>query len=160
MANIFKKFENWWYFHMANPVVRRGEHGGFKWCFRRFWLEIETVSGNLKMRFTAGEHPFAYLLAGEDDSNIYGFCQLIYQTGMLLTTDQKFANDIAKAFKQYNARLEKAAKVEEDETEEEAALEFEKRVQEHVELPPKVRRKEEKRINKEFKKASKKLPEE
>lgn len=118
---------------MRNPIIRKGEKGGFKWVFRRFWFEITTLSGNFKARFTAAEHPYGYLLAGKDDVNIEGFCQTVYEVSMLLTTDQGFVNDIQKAIRKYSTRLEKQAKVEEDEIEEKIALENEKQVQEKVE---------------------------
>ena len=118
---------------MRNPIIRKGEKGGFKWVFRRFWLEITTLSGNFKARFTAAEHPYGYLLAGKDDVNIEGFCQTVYEVSMLLTTDQGFVNDIQKAIRKYSTRLEKQSKVEEDEIEEKIALETERQVQEKVE---------------------------
>lgn len=118
---------------MRNTTVRKGEKGGFKWKFRRFWLEVSTLSGNWSAKWTAAEHPYGYLLAGKDDANIEGFCQTMYEIGMLLTTDQGFVNDIQKAIRKYSTRLEKQAKVEEDEIEEKIALENEKQVQEYVE---------------------------
>lgn len=154
--SIFEKIQTWWYLHLANPVVREGESGGFKWRFRRFGLEIETVSGNFKAKWSADEHPFAYLLVGKDDSNIKGFATDVYLVSKLLTTEPKFAKDIEKAIQRYDERLAKAVKVVEDEVEEKAALEFEKEVQEHLDLPEKERKKEEKRIEKEFKKNVKK----
>ena len=151
------KFKKWWWFSMRNPIVREGEHGGFKWRFRRFTLEISTVSDNWRARWTAAEHPYGYLLAGSGDENIEGFAQTMYEVGMLLTTDQGFVNDIQKALKKYSSRLEKkAAKdIVEDETEEKIALEAEKQVQEHVELPRKERKKVERDINKRFKASAK-----
>ena len=140
---------------MSNPKVRSGEKGGFKWVFRRFWLEITTLSGNFKARFTAGEHPYGYLIAGKDDDNISGFCEMLYMVGMLLTTDQGFVNDIRKAIDKYDKRLQKQNPVVEDETEEKIALETEKAVQEHIEMPKKERRKVESDINGRFKKAMK-----
>lgn len=142
---------------MRNPIVREGEHGGFKWRFRRFTLEISTLSGNWRARWTAAEHPYGYLLAGSGDENIEGFAQTMYEVGMLLTTDQGFVNDIQKALKKYSSRLEKkAAKdIVEDETDEKIALEAEKQVQEHIELPRKERKKRERDINKRFKESAK-----
>ena len=150
-----EKFLKWWWFTVKNPVVRKGEYGGFKWCFRRFWLDISTLSGNFQCRFMADEHPYGYLLAGKDDENIKGFVNTLYEIGKLLTTDQGFVNDIQKAIKKYSQRLDKqAAKaVVEDETEEKIALETEKAIQEHIELPKKERRKVERGINSRFKKA-------
>lgn len=142
---------------MRNPIVREGEHGGFKWRFRRFTLEISTVSDNWRARWTAAEHPFGYLLSSKDDDNIIGFCQTIYEVGALLTTDQGFVNDIQKALKKYSSRLEKkAAKdIVEDETEEKIALEEEKQVQEAIGMSRKERKKRERDINKRFKESAK-----
>lgn len=118
-------------------------------------MELGTKSENWSAKWTAAEHPYGYLVSGKDDANIIGFCQTMYEIGMLLTTDQGFVNDIQKALKKYSARLEKQAKVVEDETEEKIALESEKAVQEFVELPEKEKKKETKRIDKKFKKAVK-----
>lgn len=132
--------------------MRRGEAGAFKWVFRRFWLEIETKSGNFKARFTAAEHPYGYLLAGKDDENIHGFCQMIYYVGMLLTTDQGFTDDVRKAVSKYNKRLEAVKPAQDGE---EAAIAEVREVQKHIELPKKERRKVERDINGRFKKAVK-----
>lgn len=148
-----------WYFKVKNPVVRKGESkdGAFRWTFRRFWLEIETLSGNFKARFTADEHPFAALLSDESDKNTPGFAEILYTVGMLLTTEQKFANDIQNAIKRYQDRMMKSAKVDEDEIEEKIALETEKQIQSLVEMPKKERKKVEKKIDRKFKKAVKDL---
>jgi hypothetical protein len=127
------KLRNWWWFHVRNYKVREGEKGGFKWVFRRFWLEITTLSGNFKARFTAGEHPYGYLVAGNDDDNINGFCETLYMVGMLLTTDQGFVNDIQKAIAKYDKRVQKENPVVEDEVEERIAIEDVKQVQEKAE---------------------------
>jgi hypothetical protein len=91
---MWKKIQTWFWFTFRNPKVRQGESGGFKWCFRRLDMEIRTVSGNFKVRFTAAEHPYAYLLAGKTDDNIIGFAQMLYYLGMVITTDQGLVDDI------------------------------------------------------------------
>lgn len=152
---IKEKILKWFWFTFKNPVVRKGEAGGFRWRFRRFWLEIETLSGNFKARFMADEHPYAYLLASQGDENIHGFCQVVYILSKSLTTDQGFVDDVRRAIDKYNNRLQKqaASDVKEDETEEKIALDEVKAVQEHIELPKKERRKVERDINGRFKKA-------
>ena len=154
-----ERFSRWWIFKVRNTKVREGRTEAFRWCFRRFSMDISTASGNFKASWTAGENPYAYLLAGETDENIIGFCQIMYQVGMLLTTEQKFAKDVAKAIENYANRLSKeAAKgVVEDETEEKIALEEVKQVQELVEMPKKERRKYERDVNGRFVKAVKKV---
>lgn len=155
-----KGFKTWWYFHIMNPVIRSGESGGFKWVFRRFTLDISTISGNWSVRFTAAEHPYAYLLAGKDDDNIIGFCQMLYYLGMVITTDQGLVNDIQKAFAKYEKRLEKQNPIVEDETEEKIALEEVKQVEEYANMPAKERKQKERDINGRFKKTAQKLKEE
>ena len=152
--SLKEKFLKWWYFHLANPKVREGEAGGFKWCFRRFWLDISTLSGNFKVRFTADKDPYGYLLAGKDDENIHGFAMTIYQVGKLLTTDQGFVDDVQKALQKYEKRL---SKVKPDTDSEEAALAEVKAVQEYVEMPKKEQRKYERDVNGRFKKAVKEV---
>lgn len=137
MRQFFQKIRAWWLFKMSNPVVRKGEKGGFKWVFRRFWVEITTVSGNLKARFMAAEHPYGYLVSGRDDKNIEGFCQMIYTVGMLLTTDQGFVDDVRKAIGKYQKRLDKENPIAEDEIEEKLAIENEKKVLELSKVPKK-----------------------
>lgn len=154
---IKEKILKWFWFTFKNPVVRKGEAGGFRFVFRRFWLEIETISGNFKAKFMADAHPYAYLLASQGEENIHGFCSAIYMLSKTLTTDQGLVDDVYKAISKYNKRLQKqaASEVVEDETEEKIALDAEKAVQEHIELPRRERKKVERDINGRFKKAVK-----
>ena len=151
------KFQTWWWFNFRNRVIREGESGGFKWCFRRLTFDISTVSGNFKARFTAAEHPYAYLLAGKDDENIIGFCQIMYTLGMLITTDQKLVDDVTKVILDFEKRRDDSIEVKEDETEEAIALEEVKQVQEYVEAPRKEQKKRERDVNGRFKKAVKEI---
>lgn len=108
-------------------------------------MTIETLSGNFKASFTADENPYAYLLAGKDDSNIIGFCQMIYTLGKLLTTDQGLVDGIQKELRKYEKRLEKT---EPDPTDsEEAAIAEVKAVQEYVEASPKEKKQRERDSN-------------
>ena len=150
---MWKKIQTWFWFTFRNPKVRQGEAGGFKWCFRRLDMTIETLSGNFKARFTAAEHPFGYLAASKDDSQVQGYCQMIYTIAMLITTDQGFVNDLSKAIQKYDKRLQKANPVVEDETEEKIALEEVKQVEDYAKMASSERKK----IDKKFKSAIKKI---
>ena len=154
---ITEKIKKWWYFHFAIPVVREGEAGGFLWRFRRFWMEIESKSGNFKARWMADKDPYGMLVTGENDENIHGFALTVYLVSTLLTTDQKFTNAVQKALKDYEKRLTSKAKSEmkEDETEEEIAIEEVKQVQEYVEMSEKERKAYDKEVDRKFKKAAK-----
>lgn len=157
--SIKEKFLKWWWFRFRNPVVRKGEAGGFRFTFRRFDLTIETLSGNFKARFMADAHPYAVLVGCEREEIIHGYCSILYQIGKLLTTDAGFVNDVQKALAKYDKRLQKqaASEVVEDETEEKIALETEKQIQEIVEMPKKERRKYERGVDGRFKAAVKKV---
>lgn len=156
MKKIWSKIQMFWFFHFANPVVWMGENVGFKYTFRKFWLDISTKSGNWKMRVMADEHPFAYLLSsvhqGHED-NLYGFALTLYELNALLTRDQGLVNDVQKALRKYEARLSKT-ELEPEEEEEQAIAEV-KAVQEYVEASPKERRKMDRETNGRFKKAVK-----
>lgn len=151
MGKFFVKIKRWWLFTIGNPTVRSGEAGGYKWRFRRFWLEISTISGNFKVRFTAAEHPYGYLSSG-DDSQTHGFAERMYLIGMLLTTDQKFVSDIDSALKNYESRAEGTA---DDTDNEQAAIAEVRNIQEYADASQKERRKMERDSNGRFKKVMK-----
>ena len=155
---MWNKFLKWFWFTFKNPVVRKGESGAFRFVFRRFWMDIETLSGNFKARFMADENPYGVLVGCEKKETIHGYSTILYQVGKLLTTDAGFVSDIQKAISKYDKRLQKKAEseVKEDETEEKIALETEKQIQEMVEMPKKERKKAEREINGRFKAAVKK----
>lgn len=154
MSKFWQKIQKFYYFHLANPIVQKGEGHGFKYVVRRFWLDIETLSGNWKMRVTASEHPFGYLVAGltqKSEENLFGFAEIMYYLNATLTRDQVLVDDVQKAMREYEARLAKTPLEPEDE--ERAAIEEVKAVQEYVDASPKERKKMERETNKRFKKA-------
>lgn len=159
---MWDKIVKWWYFKVNNPIVRDGQSkdGAFKWRFRRFSMEISTLSENFKAQFTAGEHPYGYLVSGKTDDNILGYCQTLYEVAMLLTTDQGFVNDIQKALRKYSSRIEKNVKVEEDEVKEKIALETEKAIEEYTQMPKRFRKKVDRDTDRKFKKAVKAIEDE
>lgn len=148
MKKIIEKLRKFYYFRLANPVIRKGEMGGFKWCFRRFWLDISTLSGNFKARFTADENPYGRLLSAEEDQT-HKYSEIVYLVCMLLMTDQKFADSITKAIEGYTSL---AASIEPEQEDETVAIEEMKAVQEVVEMDKKARRKYERDVNGRFKK--------
>ena len=154
---FFKNFKKWWLFNMANPVISKGEKGGFRYCFRRYWLDVSTVSGNFKMRTLAGEHPYAYLLESvmqDNEENVYGLAQFIYVLQSTLTRDQDLVDDVKNALAKFERKTVENAEPESEDSEI-AALEAEKKVQEYVDAPKKVRRQMERDANGRFRKAVK-----
>jgi hypothetical protein len=137
----------------------KGEGRGFRYCFRRFWLDIETLSGNWKMRVMACEHPFGYLLYGaqhDNEQNLFGFAETMYFLSSTLTTEQKLVDEINAAIDAYEERLMSTEKKEEDDEPEGQAIEEVKAIQEYVDATPKQKRKMERDINGRFKKSIKK----
>ena len=157
---IWDKFVRLWCLNVMNPVVVSGEKGGFRYVFRRYTLELRTVSGNWRMRVTACEHPWAYLRASVEqgrEDNVFGFAHVLYYLTMTMTTDQRLVDDVQKALVDYDRRLEEKAKVEEDPEEEKAALEEVRGVQEYAEMGARERRKYERAVNRRFKRAAEKV---
>ena len=154
---FWKKLETWWWFTFKNHVVKKGEVGGFKYVFRDLTLDIRTVSGNFKARWTADKDPFGMLLACKDEDDIHGYAATIYLVSKWLTADQDFVDAVQGAILAYQQKLDKEAQseVEEDEVEEKMAIEEVKQVQEYVDATPKQRRKIERDANGRFKKAVK-----
>lgn len=108
MKQILAKIEKWWLLTFRNLIEYKFEFGGFKVVFRRFWMEIESVSENFKVRFLASQHPYGYLFVSAQKGkldNIHGFCAYIYKLSHTLTTDNKLVEDVNKAMKNYDKRL-------------------------------------------------------
>ena len=83
---------------------------GFKITFRRYYMDIVSESKNFKLRLAFFTRPYLYLLESAKQGkkeNIYGFTLAVYQTSMMLCTDQKFIDDNNKALSDCFARMEK-----------------------------------------------------
>lgn len=157
---IWDKIVRFWCLKVANPVEVSGEKGGFRYVFRRYTLDLRTVSGNWRMRVTACENPFGYLRASVEqgrEDNVFGFANVLYYLTMTMTTDQRLVDEVQKALVDYEKRLEEKERAEDDPEEEKAALEEVKGVQDYVEMCAKERRKYEKDVNRRFKKAAEKV---
>lgn len=108
MKNFFVNITKWWLFKFRNPKEYEFLLGGFKIVFRRFWMDIETVSGNFKMRILASQHPYGYLfVSAQKDNldNIQGYCYYLYKVAYTITTENKLVEDLNKALKNYDKRL-------------------------------------------------------
>ena len=86
------------------------DFAGFKITFRRYYMDIVSESKNFKLRLAFFTQPYLYLLESAKQGkkeNIYGFTLAVYQTSMMLCTDQKFIDDNNKALSACFARMEK-----------------------------------------------------
>ena len=114
----------WFLFTFRNPVLSKSENGAFKVVFRRYWMEIRSLSDNFRLRVMICEHPYGYLLYGlkqGNEKNLHAYCEYVYAVVMTLTTDQKFANEVQRSLgrcyeRRANAELKKTVKERDDDT--------------------------------------------
>lgn len=104
----------WWMLHFRNTLVQQVEFDAYKVSFRRFTMDIETKSGNMKLRTMNMLYPIGFLynaLDNGDKKTIEWFCNETYQFVSLITTDKVLATDIKKCFDKYYKRMEVKAKL-------------------------------------------------
>lgn len=124
IKKLWGRIAGWFLYTFLNPVLYRSENGAFKVVFRRYWMEIRSLSDNFRMRVMICEHPYGYLLFGArngNEKNVHAFCEYVYAVVMTLTTDQKFANEVQRSLgrcyeRRANAELRETAKERDDET--------------------------------------------
>lgn len=125
----------WWLFSFRNPKLYRFELGGFIVTFRRFWMEVETISDNFRLRVLADQHPYGYLLAAarqDRKDNIHGFCAFMYKISMTITTDQGLVDDLNRVLTKYDKRtMTKAAANVKKEKMDDQNLEYVRKIYEH-----------------------------
>ena len=112
MKKFLTTIQGWWMLHFRNTLVREVEFDAYKVTFRRFTMDVETKSGNLKLRTMGMLYPNSFLyhaLEQGDEKIVEWFCNEVYQFVSLITTDQGLANDVHKAFAKYYKRMEKKA---------------------------------------------------
>lgn len=102
----------WWLLTFRNTLVREVEFDAYKVTFRRFTMEVETKSGNLKLRTIGMLYPNSFLynaLEQGDEKIVHWFCNGVYQFVTLITQDNGLVQDVHKAFAKYYKRMEKKA---------------------------------------------------
>lgn len=154
MKKISAKIQRWWLFTFRNPVEYKFEFGGFKVVFKRFWMDIESISGNFKVRFFVSEHPYGYLYVSAKQynlDNIHGFCAYIYKLAHTLTTDNKLVEDVNKALKNHDKRLAAKAKTKVSEENDDIDLEVVKQNHEVSKMNKKERKQRTKKIKEALK---------
>jgi hypothetical protein len=111
MKKFLTTIQGWWLLKFRNTIVQEVEFDAYKVVFRRFTMDIETKSGNMKMRTTHCEHPNAFLFSClEDNPNIIEmYCRRLYEFVNFFTFDAGFANEYAKAINKFYKRMEKKA---------------------------------------------------
>ena len=124
IKKLWGEILGWFLFTFRNPVLSKSENGSFKVVFRRYWMEIRSLSDNFRLRVMICEHPYGYLLYGlkqGNEKNLHAYCEYVYAVVMTLTTDQKFANEVQRSLgrcyeRRANAELKRTAKERDDDT--------------------------------------------
>lgn len=123
MRKIFTMIQSWWLLRFRNNKVQVVEFEAYRVVFRRFTMDIETKSGNMKLRTQMMRHPQSFLLhclSQGDAKMVEWFCRIIYQTVALLTADQGLANDIQKSLAKYYKRQEVQSEIKAKEVDDDA----------------------------------------
>lgn len=112
MKKFLTTIQGWWLLKFRNTIVQEVEFDAYKVTFRRFTMDVETKSGNLRLRTMGMLYPNSFLynaLEQGDEKIVEWFCNEVYQFVSLITTDQGLADDVHKAFAKYYKRMEKKA---------------------------------------------------
>lgn len=110
-----KKLKRVWnlvWFRLNDRKVRELEIRGFKYVFRKYSMEVRSISRNFSCTVLCSEHPWGYLRVSSEkgkEKNLEGYATLMYILGTSLTRDQKLVDDITRDVKSYYARLERKA---------------------------------------------------
>ena len=102
----------WWMLTFRNTKLKEVEFDAYDVTFRRFTMEVETKSGNMKLRTLHCEHPNAFLfscLENGFESIIEKYCRRLYEFISFYTLDAGFANEYTKAINKFYKRMEKKA---------------------------------------------------
>lgn len=112
VLDFFKGISRWWLLHFRNTVIGEVNLESFTVTFKRFTMDIESKSGNMKLRTMNMNYPQGFLLhclSQNDTKPIKWFCDELYLFVTLVTSDQGLASDIQKAFAKYYKRSHKKA---------------------------------------------------
>ena len=112
MKKFLTTIQGWWLLKFRNTIVQEVEFDAYKVTFRRFTMEVETKSGNLKLRTMGMLYPNSFLyhaLEQGDTKMVEWFCNGVYQFVTLITQDNGLVQDVHKAFAKYYKRMEKKA---------------------------------------------------
>ena len=105
-----------WKLYGKNKTLYKFEgkdYGGFRITFKTHYVDIVSESRNFNLRLASYTHPYLYLLEAAKQgnrNNIYGYCLMLFNTAVLVTTDQRLVDDIRVALVDYNARMDNEAK--------------------------------------------------
>lgn len=101
----------------ANRKLDRCEVGGFVVVFRRFCMDIKSVSGNFRMRVMSSKYPVLYLyncFCKGKTEYIHAYCNMIYALQALILSDSVLFCAVTNALEEYYNWVEAIAKKDAD----------------------------------------------
>ena len=115
MKKIFRFFRNaqrWFLLTFCDTKIKAVQFPAFKVIFRKFTMEIKSVSGNFTLKTMGMVYPNAFLydaLTKGDENLVHWYCNRMYELTTLLLTDQGLFDDVQKALTKYSKRLQVVA---------------------------------------------------
>lgn len=120
---FFDKLQKWFLLTFRDTKIKSVQFPAFKVTFRKFTIEIKSVSGNFTLKTVGMVYPNAFLynaFAQGDEGLVQWYCNRMYELTTLLLTDQGLADDVQKALTKYDKRLQVVAERKAKEVTEEA----------------------------------------
>lgn len=154
MRKIFRFFRDvqmWFLITFCNTKIKTVQYPAFKVTFRKFTMEIKSVSGNFTLKTMGMVYPNAFLydaLTKGDADLVQWYCIKMYELTTCLLTDQGLFDDVQKALTKYDKRLRVVAEQKAREVTEEVDAVAAEQVKANVEYAKKT-----KKQRKEYKKA-------
>lgn len=115
MRKIFRfldKMQRWFLLTFCNVKIKTVQFPAFKVTFRKFTMEIKSLSGNFTLKTKGMIYPNAFLydaLIKGDENLVQWYCNRMYELTTCLLTDQGLFDDVQKALTKYGKRLQVVA---------------------------------------------------
>lgn len=109
---FFEKLQRWFLITFCNAKIKTVQCSAFKVTFRKFTMEIKSVSGNFTLKTMGMVYPNAFLydaLTKGDADLVQWYCNRMYELTTCLLTDQGLFDDVQKALTKYGKRLQVVA---------------------------------------------------
>ena len=106
---FFDKLQRWFLLTFCDTKIKTVQCSAFKVTFRKFTMEIKSVSGNFTLKTMGMVYPNAFLydaLTKGDADLVQWYCNRMYELTTLLLTDQGLFDDVQKALNKYDKRLQ------------------------------------------------------
>lgn len=109
---FFHKVQKWLLITFCDTKIKTVQCPAFKVTFRKFTMEIKSVSGNFTLKTKGMVYPNAFLydaLTKGDADLVQWYCNRMYELTTLLLTDQGLFDDVQKALNKYDKRMQVVA---------------------------------------------------